>query len=376
MRNLAICGRTIPALYPFNDSIESISIDGTRVVCGILETPDRTLSVDAPAHARHVLVRVRRFSCNYRDKSFVMRAASRIPNNRFFVIGSEFVGDVVAAGPEVTRVRPGDRVVGDNTLPYVGPHHVSDGAHGGIPTNNASGEYLVLHQDKVIAIPSAMSDDVAAAFSIGAQTAFSMVDKLRLNGGEPVLVTAAKSNTSLFAIEALRERGATIYATTTSERHVERLYARGVREVFVVERGQPFSTHAGLADTARVVGGFEGVVDPFLDLHLLKVLPLMRSGGRYVSCGMHDQIGVRPHAPDAPAPDYYQALAIAMVKNISIIGSCVGLRPHLDAALAAWSRGTVHVAVDSVHEGDRAGAFLERTFADADRFGKVVYAYQ
>ncbi|MEO8561615.1 MAG: zinc-binding alcohol dehydrogenase family protein [bacterium] len=375
MRNFAICGRSIPAYYPDNRSLEAVSIDGVRMLCGVIETADRAFDTALPARAHDVLVRVRRFSCNYRDKSFVMRAATRMPDDRFYVIGSEFVGEVAAVGPAVTRVQRGDRVMGDNTLPFVGPGHVGEGPHGGIPTNNASGEYLVLHEDKVMGIPSSMPDDVAAAFSIGAQTAFSMVDKLGLAGGEHVLVTAASSNTSLFAIEALRQRDVAIYATTTSEHHVARLLARGVREVFVVPSATLFSEHASLVATARRVGGFAGVIDPFLDLHLHKVLGLMRTGGRYVSCGMHDQLALTPHVTDAP-PDYRAALATAIVKNISIVGSCVGLRHHLAQAVSAYDAGRMDVPIDSVFTGDRAGAFLERTFTTRDRFGKVVYAYE
>ncbi len=376
MRNFAICGRTIPALQPFNESIEAVAIGGVRVVCGVLETADRAFDPASEAHGHRVLVRVRQFSCNYRDKSFVLRAAAGLPGNRFFVIGSEFVADVVAVGASVRRVRPGDRVIGDNTYPDVGPGHVTAGAHGGIPSNNASGEYLILHEDKVMAVPPEMPDDVAAGFSIGAQTAFSMVDKLALRGGEHVLVTAATSNTSLFAIEALRERGAVIYATTRSVRHAQRLRERGVHEVFIVDMTLPFSKHEQLGSTARSVGGFSGVVDPFLDLHLLKVLPVMRNGGRYVSCGFHQQVGYGAPAPAPAPPDYSAALATAIVKNVSIIGNCVGQRRHLEQAVTAYENGRLSVAIDSVIRGDRTGAFLQRTFEEPERFGKVVYAYR
>ncbi|MEO8621103.1 MAG: zinc-binding alcohol dehydrogenase family protein [bacterium] len=355
-----------------------MSIDGVRVVCAVIETADRGFDPALDANASSVLVRVRRFSCNYRDKSFVMRAAAQLPNNKFFVIGSEFVGDVVAVGGDVRRVRVGERVIGDNSYPHVGPGDAPGrrGAHGGIPTNGASGEYLVLHEDKVIAIPPGMPDDVAAAFSLGAQTAFSMVAKLSPARGEHVLVTSAKSNTSLFAIEALRERGVNIYATTTTERHVDRLRSRGVSEVFVVDATLPFSRHDALVAMARQVGGFTGVIDPFFDLHLLKVLPLLRNGARYVSCGFHDQSGLTPSATSATATDYRAAICTAIVKNITLLGNCVGLRCHLEEAVAAYASGKVDVAIDSVFDSERAGPFLMRTFAAPERFGKVVYAYQ
>lgn len=42
------------------------------------------------------------------------------------------------------------------------------------------------------------------AFSLSAQTAYSMVRKANLNKGDNVLVTAATSNTSLSVIERLK----------------------------------------------------------------------------------------------------------------------------------------------------------------------------
>ena len=376
MRNVAICGRTIPVLYPHSASIAAVSIDGVRVVCGVIETADRGFDAALPGNARRVLVRVRRFSCNYRDKSFIVHAATHLPATKFRAIGSEFVGDVVAVGHDVRRVRRGERVIGDNSYPHVGPGDAPAAAHGGIPTNGASGEYLVVHEDKVIGIPPTMPDDVAAAFSLGAQTAFSMVAKLAPDRGDHVLVTSATSNTSLFAIEALRGRTVTLYATTTSARHADRLRARGAREVFVVDAGRSFATHDALQATARAIGGFTAVIDPFFDVHLLKLLPLLRNGARYVSCGFHDQRFARPDTPDASVGDYRGALCVAIVKNIAILGNCVGQRPHLEEAVAAYGRGEIDVAIDSVFRDEQAAAFLTRTFVAPDRFGKVVYAYQ
>src|SRR5215475_12510038 len=121
MRTFAICGRAIPATRVHGDSAQAVAIDGARIVCGIIEAADRALDRTSDATAHNVLVRVRGFSCNYRDKTFILRAAARLPRNKFFVIGSEFVGDVVAVGRAVRRVRPGERVIGDNSYPHLWP---------------------------------------------------------------------------------------------------------------------------------------------------------------------------------------------------------------------------------------------------------------
>ena len=131
-------------------------------------------------------------------------------------IGSEFVGEVAAVGADVTGLALGDRVMGDNH--YIGAGDAGRDYAEGVPTNAASQEYQVFHPAKLIAVPPEMPDEVAAAFSIGAQTAYSMVRKLALPYGGHVLVTAARSNTSLFVISALKQLGVNVYATSTSRR--------------------------------------------------------------------------------------------------------------------------------------------------------------
>ena len=373
MRNLAICGAAIPHLQPWNTSLTAIDVDGVRTTCGVVGTPVPTFDVTDPAFARMVRIRVRAFSCNYRDKALILQMATAGRADGFYVIGSEFAGEVVDTGSEVTRVVIGDRVIADNCWPDRKPVGWSPG----IPTNHASKEYLVLREEKVARIPASMPDDVAAAFAIGAQTTYSMIRKLDASSGSCVLVTAARSNTSLFAIAALRAHGATVYATTTSSSSADALRALGVERVFCVDpRADTFLDHAELKATALELGGFDGVLDPFFDLHLAKSLPVVRNGGRYTTCGFYDQY-LRITGGEFPAssPNYTAALQVAMVGNIHIIGNCVGTSEDLDRALHDYNAGRLHVTVDSVYGGEDAGAFIDRTYNARDRFGKVIFQY-
>ncbi len=55
-----------------------------------------------------------------------------------------------------------------------------------------------------------MSDEVAAAFSLSAQTAYSMARKADIKDGDNVLTTALISNTSLAIVERLKSCNANI----------------------------------------------------------------------------------------------------------------------------------------------------------------------
>lgn len=373
MRTLAVCGASFTEFAPLTPSLGVLDLDRIRVNCAIVATTDRTLDARDPANAHKVLIKVRAFSCNFRDRAQILKAAVSAPDNAFYVIGSEFAGEVLETGPAVTRVAAGDRVMGDNSWPVRQP----DGWRRGVPTNHASREYLVLHEEKLCRIPREMPDEQAAAFSIGAQTAYSMVSKLDVGEGANVLVTAATSNTSLFAIHGLLRHRVNVYATTTSPQFVKPLLALGVAQVFCVDPALPtFADDPDVRDLTSRLRGFDAVIDPFFDLYLNKVLPVMAFGSRYITCGYVDQYRAAGSPPPFPAPDYREALQIAMLKNISIIGNCAGLRIDLERAGKDYVDGRLPVTIDSVFANDRPAAFLDRTYNARDRFGKVVYRYE
>ena len=193
-----------------------------------------------------------------------------------------------------------------------------------------------------------------------------------------MLVTSAKSNTSLFAIQALREIGCAVYAVSTSGRFAGQLASMGVRELFVVDPSLPsFADDPAVMATARSVGGFNRVVDPYFDVNLPKVTPVMSYGGRYVTCGLADQYSdsTGQPVPNASGAPLAPTLLTAMMKNLHLIGNCLGSREDLERAIADQASGDLNVVIDSVVAGGDARRFIDRTFNAPDRFGKVVYLH-
>lgn len=372
MKNFAVCGEKVKELLPENDSIEMVEIKGHPVTCGIIGTEAPRFDSRSPEFESHVLLKVKAFSCNYRDMNLIFSALTKGPGESFYSIGSEFVGEVLEIGSKVTSVRVGDRVIGD-CFYYGGGRTPAQG----VVTNHASKEYQVVLASKVIRIPDPMPDDVAASFTIGAQTTYSMVRKLGLEPGANVLVTAAKSNTSLFAINALKAQGLNVYATTTSPQHGDKLKQLGIKELFVVDPSlDNFIKHEQIRDVIIETGGFDGVIDPFFDIHLPKVLDVMGPGAKYVTCGLHEQYQkVIGQTTSYPQVSLKTVLLKAMFKNLHIIGNCIGTTSDLQRALNDYSSKSLPVVVDSTFCGKQAGAFLDRTYNSGDRFGKVVYQY-
>jgi len=350
-------------------------MEGVPVACGIVETQDSSFDRKAAENRYNVLVKVKAFSCNYRDKALIFTTMKKGVENSFYAVGSEFVGEVVEIGSGVTNLQVGDRVIGNNH--YTGAGQSASGVAEGVPTNHASKEYQVLHQDKLIRIPSRMSAEVAAAFSIGAQTAYSMIRKLDVTEGVNVLVTSAKSNTSLFAINALKKYNANVYVTSTSTSFEKELKEMSVRELVQVDPGvKSFFQHERLSKIVAETGLFDCVFDPFCDLHLGRVIGIMAPGGRYVTCGLCNQyqslIGQEFHYV---GPSLQDILFFAIVKNLHIIGNCIGLTQDLEDALQDYAAGRFDIIVDSVFSGNQVANFFNRTYNARDRFGKVVYQY-
>jgi D-arabinose 1-dehydrogenase-like Zn-dependent alcohol dehydrogenase len=74
-----------------------------------------------------------------------------------------------------------------------------------------------LHKAKLIPIPDHMSDAIAASYTIGSQTSYSMVRRTQVVEGDEALILSARSNTSMFIMKALIAHKVKVTALTTTE---------------------------------------------------------------------------------------------------------------------------------------------------------------
>ena len=116
-----------------------------------------------------------------------------------FIPGGEAAGEVIAAGPGVTRFQPGDRVMSRHTLGAFAEH------------GNAKAELC----DKV---PDGMSLEAAGVFRGAYSTAYhALLQRGRLQAGEWVLVHGAAGGIGIAAIQVAKLFGARVIATASSE---------------------------------------------------------------------------------------------------------------------------------------------------------------
>jgi NADPH:quinone reductase-like Zn-dependent oxidoreductase len=191
--------------------------------------------------------------------------------------------------------------------------------------------------------------------------------------GERLLVTSGASNTSLFLIALLRSCGVEVWTTTSTPRHVPRLKAHGASGVLVLDRQFTGRDAAGMI--LESTGPIDAVLDPFFDLHLDAALDVLRPFGRYITCGFSGQTAESMNAARTASLRAAGILQKAMSRNLTIMGNCLGTTADLGRALDDFEAGLLQPVVDSTYGGDDVRGFLERSFSDPGRFGKVVFEY-
>lgn len=352
------------------DALEAChaTLHGTTVHFALVRRPDVDFDAADPAHAHDVLVRVHAFSCNYREKGRLLQAARREAGG-YMVLGSEFAGTVVKVGTAVDDLRPGERVFGDGTVE-------ATAAHLGLSTQRASQELQVLPRAKLMRFPATMPFATAAAFSVGAQTAYALVRRLRPARGAQIAVTAASSNTSLFAIAALVARGHDVHALTTSADSVPALRALGVRDCCLLARDQAAEPRLAAYLAAHGLEQFDAVLDPFMDIYLRKLVRHLRRGGTYITCGVYQQFSedVADAFMEQGLP-LDEVFSLIIRKNLSLVGNNLGTTGDLEEALADYAAGRLPVPLDTVAGAGELARFVERTYPARGRSGKVVFTY-
>lgn len=155
--------------------------------------------------ATEVLVRVHAAGLNRADLGIAAGRRHGPAGGAGTVPGLEWAGEVVEIGAEVTKLRPGDRVMCTGM--------------GGFA------EYAVTDYGRCSPIPDGMSYETAATLPIALNTMHdAVVTNGGLSAGNSILVQGASSGVGLMALQIARARGAsTIIGTSTNSERRARL---------------------------------------------------------------------------------------------------------------------------------------------------------
>ena len=144
-----------------------------------------------------VLIRVAATSLNRLDV-FMREGSHGTRITPPHVLGRDIAGEVAELGAEVEGFQVGDRVVASGTGSYA--------------------EYALAPAERTFHLPETCSYDEAGALPTAGLTAYQMlVNRARVRPGETVLVMAAGSGVSSFAVQIATAVGARVIATAGSD---------------------------------------------------------------------------------------------------------------------------------------------------------------
>jgi NADPH:quinone reductase-like Zn-dependent oxidoreductase len=249
--------------------------------------------------ARDVLVKVHAASVSRWDVKYRsgITPSFSLPGRPFFSLpqqlGREAAGEIVAAGPGVSRFQVGDRVVGvthpeapDSTEAMRGLGNLSRGVS--LPGHTAPGgyaQYVVRDEAMWLPVPSGIDMEQAALTLWPFSTAHRVLaDRLNVHLADAVLITGASGGMGQATVQLARLLGMYVIAVTRSPAKIYALRALGADAVVVLDNLE--EARAEIDDLTEGEG-VQHVVDyaaaPELQPLLLSVLAL---GGKIcVSAG-------------------------------------------------------------------------------------------
>jgi len=305
-----------------------------------------------------VLIRVHAVSLNYRD--LLIAQGKYLRGLKLPLIPlSDGAGEVAEIGSGVTRVKTGDRVAGifmQNWLSGEVSPYVPRTALGGTVDGMLS-EYVVLHQDGIVQIPSHLSYEEAATLPCAAVTAWNALTTSTLKPGITVLVQGT-GGVSIFGLQLAKLSGARVLVTSSSEEKLQKAATLGTAAVDLINyRTVPDWDQKVLERTNGI--GVDHVIEVGGPGTLGRSMTAVRVGGRI------SVIGLLTGADGTVNP------MPILGKQIQVQGIFVGSRDMFEAMNRAITLHQLHPVIDKVFGFDEAHLALKYLESGA-HFGKVV----
>ena len=222
----------------------------------------RLKEIDKPVpNANEVLVLVHAATVNRTDcatiraKPFFMRLVTGLIRPKKKVPGTEFAGEIVAAGKSVSSLKAGDKVFGFD----------DDGS-------GSQAEYLTVDEHNAVTMPEGISYEQAAVSSEGAHYAYNFINKVNLEKGQDVLVNGATGAIGSAAVQLLRYFEINVTAVCATN-NIELVKSLGAEKIIDYTRD----------DFTKDDKKYDCVFDAVGKSSFFKCRKLLKPGGIYIS---------------------------------------------------------------------------------------------
>ena len=313
-----------------------------------------------------VKVRVRACALNRLD--LFTRAGVRGTRLRFtgpHILGGDVAGDVVEVGGQVTRVKPGDRVVVNPRLTCDQCQFCTAGEEElcarpgrlGSTVNGGYAEYVSVPAVNTVVLPQQVSYEEGASLPTVFLPCWSiLVRRADLKPWETALILSASSGVGTAGIQVAKNViGARVIATTSTDEKARRALALGADEVINYAKED-------IAERVRELTGRRGV-DVVLDHVGADFWPAamasLAPGGRYGICGVTS--GYRAELQ----------MGLLFVRHQTVFGVFMGRKQDLHHIVSMVARGVIRGIIHQTFPLDEAVKAHEAMEA-RDFFGKLV----
>lgn len=276
--------------------------------------------------------------------------------------GTDVAGVITEVAPDVRTARVGDEVIVNPGLNFAaGPDGEqlvpSDVSIVGETRWGGLAEECVVPATHVVPKPDTMSWEKAAALPLAAITAMQMVKrKGRVRSGSRVLIVGAGGGVAVMALQIAKAMGAWVCATTGGADKADKVRRLGADHVIDYKADPAWSKTAFVATGKK---GFDVIIDSVGQATFKDSVRLLGLGGKLVTCG----------ATTGPVGEV--DLRLVFWRQLSILGSTMGVPADLTDALKLWKQGKVDPVIDSVWPLEQVREAQER-MAKTEQFGKIV----
>ena len=153
--------------------------------------------------------------------------------------GSEFAGEVDAAGDRATNIATGTRVACAGHATWA--------------------EYVIVPAARVVPIPSAITDEVACQLLAMPLSALVLLDELHVNAGDWILQNAAAGAVGTIVMREAQKRGINVINLVRSEESARRLEAAGAKHVVITKDSGWWSEVREIAGDKPIVRAIDSV---------------------------------------------------------------------------------------------------------------------
>ena len=314
-----------------------------------------TLETPRPGR-RQVLVRIRAASLNYRDLMVATGRYGKSGVRPGLVPLSDGAGEVAEIGPDVTRVKPGDRVAGIFMQGWIaGPPDESYRATAlGGSIDGVLAEYVLFEEEGLVHLPEHLSFEEGACLPCAGVTAWNALTALRPVGPEQTVLLLGTGGVSILALQFAHAAGARVIVTSSSDEKLARAKELGA------DAGVNYRTHPDWEKEVWTLTGKRGV-DHVVEVGGAGTLPKSIAATR-VGGAVH-LIGVLTGGQIDPLP--------IMQKAMDLRGIFVGSREMFEAMTRAVAFHRIQPVIDRVFPFEEAQAAYRHLESQA-HLGKVV----